>query len=121
MVGQNKEYCEHANHSSGYQATPSHAERYHLIRACEDSLHRLKTDHIDIYTMHAFEPLTRARMKPPPQSADPRSLEGVPLRMGDVPHGLRAWRAGHDLIVRREVESHQAALVSVLAQVDETG
>src|SRR5207247_10305276 len=77
--------------------TPSHAERYHLIRACEDSLHRLKTDHIDIYTMHGFEPLTQTRMKPPPQSADPRSLEGVPLRMGDVPHGLRAWRAGRDL------------------------
>src|SRR6202022_2232346 len=25
------------------------SSRYHLIRACEDSLRRLKTDHIDIY------------------------------------------------------------------------
>ena len=26
--------------------------RLHLIRACEDSLRRLKTDHIDLYQMH---------------------------------------------------------------------
>ncbi len=30
----------------------------------------------------AFDPLTQARMKPPPQSADPHSLEGVPLLSG---------------------------------------
>src|SRR5712691_2873013 len=29
-----------------------------------------------------IEPLTQARMKPPPPSADPRSFEGVPLIMG---------------------------------------
>jgi len=34
------------------------SSRYHLIRACEDSLRRLKTDHIDIYTMHGFDALT---------------------------------------------------------------
>src|SRR6202045_4660371 len=34
------------------------SSRYHLIRACEDSLRRLNTDHIDIYTMHAFDALT---------------------------------------------------------------
>ena len=32
--------------------------RYHLRRALEDSLRRLKTDHIDIYHMHAFDALT---------------------------------------------------------------
>ena len=32
--------------------------RYHLIRACEDSLRRLNTDYIDIYTMHGFDALT---------------------------------------------------------------
>jgi aryl-alcohol dehydrogenase-like predicted oxidoreductase len=32
--------------------------RYHLCRALEDSLRRLKTDCIDIYHMHAFDALT---------------------------------------------------------------
>lgn len=34
------------------------SSRYHLIQSCEDSLRRLKTDHIDIYTMHGFDALT---------------------------------------------------------------
>ncbi|GHO68155.1 oxidoreductase [Ktedonobacter sp. SOSP1-52] len=34
------------------------SSRHHLIRACEDSLRRLNTDHIDIYTMHGFDALT---------------------------------------------------------------
>ena len=34
------------------------SSRYHLVRACEASLRRLKTDHIDIYFMHAFDALT---------------------------------------------------------------
>lgn len=34
------------------------SSRYHLIRACEASLKRLKTDHIDVYFMHAFDALT---------------------------------------------------------------
>lgn len=29
--------------------------RWHLLRACEDSLKRLGTDHIDIYHMHGFD------------------------------------------------------------------
>jgi aryl-alcohol dehydrogenase-like predicted oxidoreductase len=32
--------------------------RYHLIRACEASLRRLKTDYLDIYTIHGFDALT---------------------------------------------------------------
>jgi len=32
--------------------------RYHLIRACEASLKRLGTDHIDLYFMHGFDALT---------------------------------------------------------------
>ena len=31
------------------------SSREHLIRACEDSLKRLNTDHIDIYHMHGFD------------------------------------------------------------------
>jgi aryl-alcohol dehydrogenase-like predicted oxidoreductase len=34
------------------------SSRYHLIKACEDSLRRLKTDYIDIYHMHGFDALT---------------------------------------------------------------
>lgn len=34
------------------------SSRYHLIRACEASLRRLGTDHIDVYFMHAFDALT---------------------------------------------------------------
>lgn len=32
--------------------------RYHLIRACEDSLRRLGTDYIDVYQVHGFDALT---------------------------------------------------------------
>jgi len=34
------------------------SSRYHLIRACETSLKRLGTDHIDLYFMHGFDALT---------------------------------------------------------------
>ncbi len=34
------------------------SSRFHLIRACEASLRRLKTDYIDIYTMHGFDAST---------------------------------------------------------------
>ncbi len=34
------------------------SSRHHLIRACEASLRRLGTDHIDLYFMHGFDALT---------------------------------------------------------------
>jgi aryl-alcohol dehydrogenase-like predicted oxidoreductase len=34
------------------------SSRYHILRSCEDSLRRLRTDYIDIYHMHAFDGLT---------------------------------------------------------------
>lgn len=34
------------------------SSRYHLIQACEASLKRLATDHIDVYFMHGFDALT---------------------------------------------------------------
>lgn len=34
------------------------SSRYHVVRACEASLKRLGTDHIDLYFMHGFDALT---------------------------------------------------------------
>jgi aryl-alcohol dehydrogenase-like predicted oxidoreductase len=34
------------------------SSRYHLVRACEGSLKRLRTDYIDVYHMHGFDALT---------------------------------------------------------------
>lgn len=34
------------------------SSRYHIIRACEDSLKRLGTDYIDLYHMHGFDGVT---------------------------------------------------------------
>ncbi len=34
------------------------SSRYHLIEACEASLKRLGTDHIDVYFMHGFDSIT---------------------------------------------------------------
>ena len=34
------------------------SSRQHLVKACEDSLKRLKTDHIDLYFMHGFDART---------------------------------------------------------------
>lgn len=35
-----------------------HLSAYHIRKACEDSLHRLKTDHIDLYQMHHIDRFT---------------------------------------------------------------
>lgn len=34
------------------------SSRFHIIQSCEDSLRRLQTDYIDIYTMHGFDAMT---------------------------------------------------------------
>jgi len=34
------------------------SSRFHLLKACDDSLRRLGTDHIDIYQMHGFDATT---------------------------------------------------------------
>ena len=36
----------------------SGASRYHLVKACEASLRRLKTDHIDLYQIHNWDGVT---------------------------------------------------------------
>lgn len=47
-----------ATFSMGDHPNDIGSSRYHLIRACEASLKRLGTDHIDIYFMHGFDALT---------------------------------------------------------------
>lgn len=42
----------------GDNPNDSGASRYHLIRACEASLKRLGTDHIDLYQMHNWDGVT---------------------------------------------------------------
>src|SRR5438477_9887250 len=34
------------------------SSRFHLMRACEGSLRRLGTDHVDLYQLHGFDALT---------------------------------------------------------------
>lgn len=47
-----------ATFTSGPGANDVGSSRFHLIRACEESLRRLRTDHIDLYFMHGFDALT---------------------------------------------------------------
>jgi len=47
-----------ATFSMGDGPNDKGSSRYHLIRAAEDSLRRLDTDHIDIYFMHGYDALT---------------------------------------------------------------
>jgi aryl-alcohol dehydrogenase-like predicted oxidoreductase len=44
-----------ARFSTGKGPNDKGASRWHLIRACEDSLKRLRTDHIDLYFMHEWD------------------------------------------------------------------
>ena len=50
--------------------------RYHIVRACEDSLQRLQTDHIDLYQLHR-PPLTH------PQDETLRAFDDL-IRAGKV-------------------------------------
>jgi aryl-alcohol dehydrogenase-like predicted oxidoreductase len=47
-----------ATFATGNGPNDKGSSRYHLIRACEASLKRLGTDHIDLYFMHGFDALT---------------------------------------------------------------
>ena len=42
----------------GNGVNEEHLSAYHIRRACEDSLRRLQTDHIDLYQMHHIDPGT---------------------------------------------------------------
>ncbi len=52
------------------------ASRHYLMRACEDSLRRLGTDHIDLYQLHNYDGMT-------PQDETVRALEDL-VRAGKV-------------------------------------
>ncbi len=52
------------------------SSRYHLIRACEDSLRRLKTDYIDLYQVHNYDAYT-------PMEETMRALDDL-VRSGKV-------------------------------------
>jgi aryl-alcohol dehydrogenase-like predicted oxidoreductase len=47
-----------ATFAMGDGANDKGSSRHHLIKACENSLKRLGTDYIDIYTLHGFDALT---------------------------------------------------------------
>ena len=47
-----------ATFTTGDNPNDKGSSRYHLVRACEASLKRLGTDHIDVYFMHGFDALT---------------------------------------------------------------
>ncbi len=47
-----------ATFRSGQGPNDVGSSRYHLVRACEASLKRLGTDHIDLYFMHGFDATT---------------------------------------------------------------
>lgn len=47
-----------ATFSMGPGPNDKGSSRYHLMRACENSLRRLGTDYIDVYFMHGFDALT---------------------------------------------------------------
>ncbi|MFS4457950.1 aldo/keto reductase [Bdellovibrio sp. HCB2-146] len=47
-----------ATFRSGQGANDVGSSRFHLINAVEEQLKRLKTDYIDVYQMHGFDPIT---------------------------------------------------------------
>ncbi len=47
-----------ATFSTGDGPNDKGSSRFHLIKACEASLRRLGTDHIDLYFMHGYDALT---------------------------------------------------------------
>jgi aryl-alcohol dehydrogenase (NADP+) len=67
--------------------------RYHIIRACEDSLRRLGTDVIDLYQVHAYDPRV-------PIDETLRALDDL-VRSGKVRYigcsNYPAWRLGEAL------------------------
>jgi aryl-alcohol dehydrogenase-like predicted oxidoreductase len=78
------------------------AARRYIVRAVEDSLKRLQTDHIDLYQQHNYDPLT-------PIEETLRALEDL-IRAGKVRYvgcsNLPAWRVVEAQLTARAIHVH---------------
>lgn len=64
---------------------------YHIRKACEDSLRRLKTDHIDVYQMHHIDRHT-------PWEEIWQAMELL-VQQGKVPNSIvRSWKPTRDYV-----------------------
>lgn len=78
------------------------AARRYIMRAVEDSLKRLKTDHIDLYQQHTYDPLT-------PIEETLRALDDL-IREGKVRYvgcsNLPAWRVVEAQLTAKAINVH---------------
>ena len=82
--------------------TKQGASRRYIMTAVEDSLRRLKTDYIDLYQQHDFDPLT-------PIEETLRALEDL-IRQGKVRYigcsNFPAWRVAEAQFTARGINTH---------------
>jgi 1-deoxyxylulose-5-phosphate synthase len=74
--------------------------RYHIIKACEDSLRRLQTDHIDLYQLH--RPMLNVPQDETLRAFDDLVRAGKVLYIGASTHP--AWMVMEALAFQREDE-----------------
>ena len=102
-VGNDHDVREVALGASGaFAGVKKGAARRYIMRAVEDSLKRLKTDHIDLYQQHAYDPLT-------PIEETLRALEDL-IRDGKVRYvgcsNFPAWRVVEAQLTARAISVH---------------
>lgn len=82
--------------------TKQGASRRYIMNAVEDSLRRLKTDYIDLYQQHDFDPLT-------PIEETLRALEDL-IRQGKVRYigcsNFPSWRVAEAQFTARSINTH---------------
>lgn len=92
----------------GYGPNDRHLSAYHLKRACEDSLRRLQTDHIDLYQMHHVDRNTP--WEEIWQAMDQLITEGKIIYVGSSNH------AGWDIATGQMTAIHRKSLGLVSEQ-----